>query len=1633
MENSEITPQTNKTIIFIDDPNNVNINTNFANGIAQYQDMNIYVDLSAERRGRTVIVKGSGGGVVTTENELHVNFLGYNDNVNNPDRFKFTTNYYDGSTASNEIQYESFGISSVKVSISSSFVPQVNIQFIDIRGLSFFNQENSPYRILFDFPPPIFRLRIKGYYGRALEYKLHLVKYTSEFKSENGNFVIDASFIAMTFAPLTDVLFRYATNAPFIGIEDVSVLTSKPSVHPVNTYDFILKLKNFYSTQSEKIKNSDTQKKLDDTIVSSGVVESAFAALNDYPNALKAGGTPIMFIANQSELVITNNPNSDEQIVNTAAIIYTINGVSDYNDTIKELHQQQDPATVTNRLYVGYVLNKTTGYGSMKAALDQYQKDLLLLKVQTVNDGDITSPKNILGTPPSTYGIQKNIEYIAIDITNYYIKTYREKTDAVARGNKLGEELNTMINDNITQNLGMTPTIYNVFKLILDDVDTFFRVLRKTSESAETEHNEPNNKRFIYNDIRDKNTKNEDQWIYAFPLVIEEHPVACGQVQNRVAPRKLSEKSPRPFPEIKLCYDFMNTFAMQVALENVNDIKGQANQDGVSKWIPISPIDSTLVSQNLNSPYVNLSFEPAKREAALSQILLNRFYILSEFAFGGMFYDTKDGISTALTDFYSKSEASNIALGVDNVDTINLYLSFASKYSGQLNKFYDFLKSNTSNYGSIVPNTFIPNGFSVQSNIDNIYINKSNEKYVGTTIYGQEIQEQILPEDPSNPLFKFMDTYKNSGFWSFLKSKLKYGAYQFTMQNTLLINDSELDNDGKPAYGSTIGGVSPKTRFLSNYYNDSYKNSNQTFLDKGNSAFIALTATPTELSNEFEDAIDVWSLTLSKNSNQSFIDVINTDSLLSSVLILSNFGHLLGPFNYYPHNLSYNVFQTPAAIKTPYCVAPYFGALIKAYNDGTFKEVEMFLTGSSNTDIPACMIFADYHDVNAYLSNHDKQIFLDAYDLFFNAPTSESNSYRTIKTAIVDMLNTNKGGSVDTYKKLLSSGNAYYNRILEQLLERTNLIVNSVNTFTYTYKTVNGSEVVYHPLTYYLASSASKKVLDAFFDGFFMSLTSVLTKLNDETTAKETEQKKLKGDDDILNQVYYSFKNINDKWLSNPSKTETGYPFNNDSENDGMIAGQALIDSFVFVDRAMNPVGDTVIDPEVVVDLFHDNNVSIFSVLSQILSLNHFEFFPLQNFMTHDFESWADTFKIDPTGSVKKRQAFVCMYIGGASSYPSNITGNGFEDDGIADITKTDAIDFNDCNKTDTNGGVTEINDNTGFKYKQVRAFRVKFGQQNQSMFSDIKIDSKSFPETNESIQILARLANDQANQAPTPKGQNLYNLYENRAYSATITGLGNAMIQPTQYFQLDNVPLFNGAYLILGVEHNITPNSMKTSFTGTKILRYPVPRVTNPATAMGFVGSSVGGGNMGTTNSIDPLKIVTPASTDTNPAPKLVFKTPPPIVQLNAPINPLVTTYTSKFSEKRYLDDGTKPRAHHGIDLAAAIGTPIWAANDGIVSTMKYNEGGYGWQISIDHNNGTWTQYGHLSAYAFDIGEAGTRKVKSGDVIGWVGVSGHHTGGGHLHFEYRIGANSPANAIDPHPHLEMSMKATKNWNGNPK
>lgn len=90
--------------------------------------------------------------------------------------------------------------------------------------------------------------------------------------------------------------------------------------------------------------------------------------------------------------------------------------------------------------------------------------------------------------------------------------------------------------------------------------------------------------------------------------------------------------------------------------------------------------------------------------------------------------------------------------------------------------------------------------------------------------------------------------------------------------------------------------------------------------------------------------------------------------------------------------------------------------------------------------------------------------------------------------------------------------------------------------------------------------------------------------------------------------------------------------------------------------------------------------------------------------------------------------------------------------------------------------------------------------------------------------------------------------------------------------------------------------------------------------------------------------------------------------------------------------------KMHHGIDFAAPIGTPIYAAADGTIDNVEISFTGYGKKVEIDHGFGYRTRYAHMHMFVVRNGQ----RVKRGDLIGYVGDTGLSTAP-HLHYEVFI------------------------------
>ena len=100
--------------------------------------------------------------------------------------------------------------------------------------------------------------------------------------------------------------------------------------------------------------------------------------------------------------------------------------------------------------------------------------------------------------------------------------------------------------------------------------------------------------------------------------------------------------------------------------------------------------------------------------------------------------------------------------------------------------------------------------------------------------------------------------------------------------------------------------------------------------------------------------------------------------------------------------------------------------------------------------------------------------------------------------------------------------------------------------------------------------------------------------------------------------------------------------------------------------------------------------------------------------------------------------------------------------------------------------------------------------------------------------------------------------------------------------------------------------------------------------------------------------------------------------------------------------------RMHYGIDLSTSVGTPIYAADGGVVTMSGWN-GNYGYCIKINHENGYETLYAHCSALYVSVGE----RVFKGQHIAAIGNTGRSTGP-HCHFEIKHnGVNvNPSNYV---------------------
>ncbi|WP_222430389.1 M23 family metallopeptidase [Nocardioides sp. J9] len=109
--------------------------------------------------------------------------------------------------------------------------------------------------------------------------------------------------------------------------------------------------------------------------------------------------------------------------------------------------------------------------------------------------------------------------------------------------------------------------------------------------------------------------------------------------------------------------------------------------------------------------------------------------------------------------------------------------------------------------------------------------------------------------------------------------------------------------------------------------------------------------------------------------------------------------------------------------------------------------------------------------------------------------------------------------------------------------------------------------------------------------------------------------------------------------------------------------------------------------------------------------------------------------------------------------------------------------------------------------------------------------------------------------------------------------------------------------------------------------------------------------------------------------------------------------------SAATYGEYGLWSSYHTGLDFAAPSGTPLYAVTNAVVTSTGF-DGAYGNKTVLTLEDGTEIWYCHQSSIAASVGDT----VRAGELIGYVGSTGHVTGP-HLHLEVRPGGGDP---VDP-------------------
>lgn len=599
-------------LIYID-PNSVLIDGEVQPRSVNQENLVMYVNLEADIVPRSVLTSSNDRDTLVSIAKGTFNMLSSNKGDLNTD---WTESYLvkpervDGQLVDKNNYDESgqsFGMDSVSIVVKGiNSIPYVNINFVDVRGKTLFESpENSPYKAFFHVPWPIFYLTVKGFYGKAIRYRLHLVKFSSKFNESNGNFEVQTTFVGSTYAFMSDIPLKGMMNAPYMfmktsetdarfnektGQYEKRVSKSSKGYSILRSVYSEMKQKNLIpddfpvKTLREidviaKRLNSTLEKIIFDEVVDPRVL-----------NTLKEYGDNLDLFEKQvrawgSKYLSTTNPRE-------------FDGSSYF--PLKDI-QKFDPKDIIGSTSGRLEFLITNNTNQLNKNIETFN----ILKKERKNlDITLTAPK--LRDSKEYYrlfedGYRVAIEKLVNDILNLK-RSFTEQDEKVLK--EIENRLNTEIKDP-TKGFGFDPTVRNLFAVLLANAEVYVRLMKDVHNDA---FNIANDRKKLITSLSDEYKSGES--IYPWPEIKKQLPnnnKVIAYPGERDLQTKLKSNNANLWPEVNFVEEYLNVST------NVNDPLVE-KEGGVNDLNIVFETDSEISSiKDVNElfkiddvvPYVN--------------------------------------------------------------------------------------------------------------------------------------------------------------------------------------------------------------------------------------------------------------------------------------------------------------------------------------------------------------------------------------------------------------------------------------------------------------------------------------------------------------------------------------------------------------------------------------------------------------------------------------------------------------------------------------------------------------------------------------------------------------------------------------------------------------------------------------------------------------------------------------------------------------------------------------------------------------------------------------------------------------------------------------------------------------------